>query len=179
MKGAGNRSMNDFRRMLGESRGSEIAEMAMVMPVMFLVFLGIFWVGRSYNIYATVNQAAREGARVGAQSTCATCGNTATADAAVVTAISTSLAADHLDISHVLAPTPAPTPTGCPGGLAATTSSNVSIWRNALLTPAGVTPQECGVIVAFTYPIDLTPIPLMSILGNVQIQARAQTRVEE
>jgi hypothetical protein len=176
MKGAGNMSMNDFRRMLGESRGSEIAEMAMVMPVMFLVFLGIFWVGRSYNIYATVNQAAREGARVAAQSTCATCAGGA---GSVVSAVAASLQADHLDPAHIQPPIPLPTPVGCPPGVQGpATTGNIYVWTNVLLTPGG-SPQECGVVVEFTYPIDLTPIPLMSVLGNVQIQARAQTRVEQ
>jgi TadE-like protein len=174
--------MKRWFRTFRSTEASEIAEMAMVLPVMFLVFLGIFWVGRSYNIFATVNQAAREGARVAALSTCAACSgtpNTPATDAAVVAAVTASLAADHLDINQLQAPNSSlQTPTGCPGGVQFSNPSNISIWRNAVLT-AGGTPAECGVVVAFTYPIDLTPIPIMSVLGTVQIQARAQTRVEQ
>ncbi|MBV9573844.1 MAG: pilus assembly protein, partial [Acidobacteriales bacterium] len=45
-----------------ETSGQEIAEAALVLPMLFLLFLGIFWVARAYNIYATVTQAARAGA---------------------------------------------------------------------------------------------------------------------
>ena len=55
--------------------GSEIAEAALVLPIFFLIMLGIYWFGRAFNTYATINHAAREGARVGVAQTCATCGN--------------------------------------------------------------------------------------------------------
>ena len=45
--------------------GSEIAEAALVLPIFFLIMLGIYWFGRAFNTYATINHAAREGARVG------------------------------------------------------------------------------------------------------------------
>ena len=45
--------------------GSEIAEAALVIPIFFLIMLGIYWFGRAFNTYATINHAAREGARAG------------------------------------------------------------------------------------------------------------------
>src|SRR5580700_8031427 len=54
--------------------GSEIAEAALVLPIFFLIMLGIYWFGRAFNTYATINHAAREGARVGVAQTCAMCG---------------------------------------------------------------------------------------------------------
>lgn len=167
---------------LRESEGSEIAEMAMVLPVMFLVFLGIFWAGRSYNIYSTVNQAARLGARTAAQSNCSSCGDTFSNDAAVDTAISNSLAADRLNPASITAANPVPAPTFCPNppaGACTTTPNGVSVCRNAQLTPTGVSPVVCGVIVEYTYPLDLSAIPLMSAFGTPHIAARAQTAVEQ
>jgi len=49
--------------------GSEIAEAALVLPIFFLIMLGIYWFGRAFNTYATINHAAREGARVGVAQT--------------------------------------------------------------------------------------------------------------
>jgi hypothetical protein len=176
------RWFNIFR----STEASEIAEMAMVLPVMFLVFLGIFWVGRSYNIYATVNHAAREGARAAVQPPCGSCSGTWDSTAvltAVDTAVSNSLQADRLNPSSITAPNPDPSSTvqNCPG-LTATcnsTSHNITVCTSALVTPTTTSQKECGVLVEFTYPIDLTPIPIMSILGNVQIAARAQMRAEQ
>ena len=55
--------------------GSEIAEAALVLPIFFLIMLGIYWFGRAFNTYATINHAAREGARLAVAQTCAACGN--------------------------------------------------------------------------------------------------------
>jgi hypothetical protein len=55
--------------------GSEIAEAALVLPIFFLIMLGIYWFGRAFNTYATINHAAREGARAAVAQTCATCGS--------------------------------------------------------------------------------------------------------
>ena len=56
--------------------GAEIAETALVMPLVFLFLLGIFWFGRAYNVYSTITYAAREGALTAARANCAGCGNT-------------------------------------------------------------------------------------------------------
>ncbi len=39
----------------------EIAEAAIVLPLMFTMLLGIYWFGRAYNVYSTITHAAREG----------------------------------------------------------------------------------------------------------------------
>jgi Flp pilus assembly protein TadG len=179
--------MKRWRRIFGSTQGSEIAEMAMVLPVMFFVFLGIFWIGRMYNIYATINQAARQGAKIAAQSTCGSCGNAAGSNGQVDTAVTNVLQADHLDPAHITAPTPAPSPTACPGVALActTTADNISVCRNALLTPTGVTPTVCGVMVEFTYTLDLNQITipfgggLQGTLPKPQIAARAQMAGEQ
>ncbi len=55
-------------------RGAEIAEAAIVLPLVFMLLLGIYWFGRAYNIYATITHAAREGARAATAPTSATFG---------------------------------------------------------------------------------------------------------
>ena len=54
--------MDRLKRIIAETGGSEIAEAALVIPIFFLVLLGIYWFGRAFNTYATINHAAREGA---------------------------------------------------------------------------------------------------------------------
>ena len=46
---------------LGNTEGAEIAEAALVMPVVFIFLLGIIWFGRAFNIYSTITQAAQQG----------------------------------------------------------------------------------------------------------------------
>src|SRR2546428_13030499 len=67
--------MNCFRKIATDCRGQEIAEAALVLPLVFMLLLGIVWFGRAFNIYATLNRAAREAALAAASPTCATCGN--------------------------------------------------------------------------------------------------------
>jgi Flp pilus assembly protein TadG len=169
------------------TEGSEIAEMAMVLPVMFFVFLGIFWVGRMYNIYATINQAARQGARVAAQSTCGSCGDAAGTDGQVDTAVTDVLQSDRLDTAHITAPTTVPSPISCPGLTVACTNTalHIAVCRNALLTPTSAAPAVCGVLVEFTYKLDLPQITMpfgggrQGMLPQPQIAGRAQMAVEQ
>jgi len=187
--------MKLWRKLTRSTEAAEIAELAMVLPVMFLTFLGIFWMGRAYNVYATVNQAAREGARVAAATSCATCGNYAgcgtayACDNAVEKAVTDSLRADHLNLGSVGLPNPALTPTFCAAALlpstCTNTASNLTICRNVSLTRLGVTPQECGVIVAFRYEMFST-LPLVNAapglqdrLQDMQIKAQSQMRIEQ
>jgi Flp pilus assembly protein TadG len=46
-----------------KDRGATILETALVLPILFAVIFGILEFGRAYNIYQTVTNAAREGAR--------------------------------------------------------------------------------------------------------------------
>ena len=51
-----------FLRIIAETTGAEIAEAAAVLPLMFLILLGIFWFGQAFSIYGAINRAAHEGA---------------------------------------------------------------------------------------------------------------------
>src|SRR5271154_2997978 len=89
-----------FRRLAAETRGAEIAEAAAVLPLMFMMLLGIFWFGQAFSIYGAITRAAQEGARAGAIPYCATCAtpNSLTAFAAnAVTATNAAMTASKLD----------------------------------------------------------------------------------
>ncbi len=55
-----------LHRLGAEVRGAEIAEAAAVLPLMFMMLLGIFWFGQAFSIYGAITRAAQEGARAGA-----------------------------------------------------------------------------------------------------------------
>src|ERR1700686_548111 len=61
-------------RLARETRGPEIAEDALVLPIVFFLMLGIFWCGQAFRISGTITHAAREGARVPVAPLCAICG---------------------------------------------------------------------------------------------------------
>jgi Flp pilus assembly protein TadG len=51
-----------LRALVRETRGTEIAEAAAVLPLMFLFLLGIFWFGQAFSIYGAITRAAEDGA---------------------------------------------------------------------------------------------------------------------
>ena len=153
--------MKRLRKIIRGTSGSQIAEAAVVMPVVFFLFLGIFWFGRAFNIYATINHAAREAARQAATSSCALCGNvdaSLNADP-IATVVANALQASKLDPTQVSTVTPtyctcgnltcqqqvqcAPVSAGQP---------QVCVQFNVQLNPLATTPGSCGVSVAFRYP---------------------------
>src|SRR5580765_3798529 len=91
---------SNARRLAAETRGAEIAEAAAVLPLMFMMLLGIFWFGQAFSIYGAITRAAQEGARAGSVPYCATCpqGNTLTAFSAnAANATQNALLAAKLD----------------------------------------------------------------------------------
>src|SRR5437764_1839689 len=95
------RICENFRRLLTESRGAEIAEAAAVLPLMFMMLLGIFWFGQAFSIYGAITRAAQEGARAGAAPYCTTC-NTANSPTTNATdAVNNALTASRLDPAKV------------------------------------------------------------------------------
>lgn len=168
--------------------GSEIAEAAVVLPVLFLLLFSIYWFGQAFNIYGTINHAAREGARAAAVPACASCSVGCTwqssnlpCDAPVISAVNNALTAAHLnpELAQPLVPSPAPVP--CPGavpaGLCATSASGgFTICRNIALDQNSTAPQVCGVIVSFQYPYQLA-LPFSS-LHNQQILLKAEVEMQ-
>ena len=95
---------HSLRRLGRETRGVEIAEAAAVLPLMFMILLGIFWFGQAFSTYGAITRAAQEGARAGATSYCTTCtipsGSTATTMA--TNAVNNALTASKLDPTQVV-----------------------------------------------------------------------------
>lgn len=60
------RSFIRSRRFVKSDRGAALVEAAFVVPLLFTIVLGIWTTGRAYNVYLTLDHAAREAARYGA-----------------------------------------------------------------------------------------------------------------
>jgi hypothetical protein len=158
---------------LRSEQGSEVAEAAVVLPILFFVLISIYWFGAAFNTYGAINHAAREGARTAAVPACASCsgctwpGSNLPCDASVVDAVNDALIAAHLDPTQAqpLVPNPAPVP--CPGvqplGLCAKASGGAfTICRNMVLNQGSTAPQACGIIVSFQYPFQMN-LPFSSL----------------
>jgi Flp pilus assembly protein TadG len=183
-----------WRAAARDTRGAEIAETAMVLPLVFMMLMAIFWFGQAFRIYGTITHAAREGARAAVAPVCATCA-AAPASAATqnaIAAVNNALSAAHLSTAQVLKPVPVPLLCPCPspnsscGGNAvqcdpSVSTSNVCVQPNVQLSystlgGAGV----CGTSVSFgyKYPYHFS-IPNTALdLGNITLPAQAQMRAE-
>lgn len=180
--------MKPLRHFVRAHEGSEIVEAALVLPIMFTILLGIFWVGRAYNVYATVVHAAREGARMAGSPNCASCGNVViTGDQVATTYVAPILQASGLDPSLVTHTTPnlcgcgtpaCGTPVPCdPAGASATPS--ICVQYNVDLGVPNYSPLVCGTAVSFQYPFQM-PLPFApDTLKNLQIKAQMQARFEQ
>jgi hypothetical protein len=185
-----------MRRLLKSLRGSdgaEIAEAALVLPVVFMFLLGIIWFGRAFHIYSTITQAVQQGAVTAARPTCASCGMGAgwngtsfPADTAVENSVFAVMDASSLDHTQIIAYTPSGTLQPCPDPAPAmdcphTTGNKVSICRSVLLNPSAAVPPpppQCGTIVSFQYPFQFT-LPFTSLnMQPIVLKAQAQSRME-
>jgi Flp pilus assembly protein TadG len=175
--------MKLLKHILTDAGGAEIAETAVVLPLLFTILLGIFFFGRAYNIYGTITQAAMQGARAAVAPTCATCTNTTlTADQIATGVVAPVLQASKLDPALVQSITPAActcgsavcgTPVACdPAGVSATPS--ICVQQNVNISTSGGASQ-CGTSVAFQYPYGFN-LPFQSF--TLQMKATAQMRVE-
>jgi len=172
------------RSIFARANGSEIAEAALVLPLAFLVLLGIYWFGRAFNVYATINHAAREGARYAVAQTCATCGNTPPTVDNIGSQVSQAMQASGLDPSLASGQTMAYQP--CGGGTPPTctepSSLSICIYTNVQLIsappPASGGPV-CGVSIDFQYPFQL-PLPFTSLNGQqLKLSAHVQMKTEQ
>lgn len=164
------------------TNGSEIAEAAMVLPLVFMLLLGIVWFGRAFNIYSTIQQAAQQGAIAAARGSCATCGNASTSDANVANAVGAVMQASSLQPSQIPVNTKAPTPFSCINPATTLTcpavNNNITICRQALLNSPASQPPQCGIIVSFQYPFTMS-LPFTSLnMSQITLTAQAQSRTE-
>jgi Flp pilus assembly protein TadG len=165
---------------LRSADGAEIAEAAVVMPLVFLLLLGIIWFGRAFNIYSTITQAAQQGAIAAAREGCATCGGTF--PVSVDKTVTAVLQASNLDPSQIQATSPSPLSCVTPTATVkcAKSVNNITVCQQVLLnSPASSTqPTQCGVTVSFQYPFSFY-LPFTSLnLQSVVMSAQAQSRME-
>jgi TadE-like protein len=174
--------MSRLRKIVTETVGSEIAEAALVIPIFFMILLGIYWFGRAFNSYATINHAAREGALAASMATCASCGNQQASQSNVAGVVTAALKASGLDPGQILPY--APSTTASCGGIATSCTStvnNVGLCTNAQLTPVAAPGSPvCGVIVSFQYPYSFSlPFglpPYGANAFNLQLKADVQMK---
>jgi Flp pilus assembly protein TadG len=184
--------MKRLAHKLANTRGAEIAEVAMVLPLVFTLLMGIIWFGRAFNIYSTIQQAAQQGAITAARNSCASCSNTAAPDGivtscpeagpagSVANAVAAVMCASSIDPTQIPVNTKAPTPVSCVNPstpLTCTSPGNITICRQALLNSSTQSPQ-CGVIVSFQYPYQFY-LPFTSVnMQLINLSAQAQSRME-
>jgi Flp pilus assembly protein TadG len=167
-----------FRRLVSDTRGAEIAAAAAVLPLMFMMILGIFWFGQAFSMFGTITRAAQDGARAGAAPYCATCGNAAqTPGQNAFAAVQSALVIAKLNPLSARYPSPPPTFISCGGAVTCDgASSNVCIQTQVqLTTTTGGATGVCGIAVTFQYPFQFK-LPFTS-LNNQQIWMTASARV--
>ena|SRR5579872_4234768 len=182
--------MSRLRKIVTGTVGSEIAEAALVLPIFFMIMLGIYWFGRAFNVYATINHAAREGARVAASPACATCSSAVSPTCPtgiscpptpdqVAVVVKQALQASSLDPRQVS--NLGITRTACGGGSATCSTPaaapNICVYYNVQLpstSPAGSGTPDCGVSVQFQYPyqfsLPFTSVNMQQIMLNAGVQ---------
>jgi hypothetical protein len=170
--------------------GAEIAEAAVVLPLLFMLLLGIVWFGRAFNIYSTITQAAEQGAIFTARATCVTCGNgngngnDFPTNNEVYNHVVAVLQSSNLDPKQI--PTsaspgllPCPAPPAPPGG-GCIQHRKIWVCRTVQLNiSAGATQTpQCGSAVSFQYPFQFY-LPFTSLnMQQITLSAQAQSRME-
>jgi hypothetical protein len=182
----------------GGTRGSEVAEAALVLPLMFMILLGIFWFGQAFRIYGTLTHAAREGARAGVAPACSTCTSlTATQSAQnAYNAVQNALLAAKLDPGQLQMPATTPSLCRCGSSSSSCGSSvscnpavaakNVCVQENVQLSYSSLNGAgSCGTSISFRYKypyhfyLPCTPQPCTSLdLRNLTLPAQAEMRIE-
>ena len=174
-----------FSRLIAETTGAEIAEAAAVLPLMFLILLGIFWFGQAFSIYGAINRAAHEGARAGSVPPCVTCtgpNNLTQFGLNAVTAVNAALTQSQLDPLKAQFPAAQPSFGQCPSTNATTScgpvSTTVCVQMPVQISDAITATGVCGISVSFQYPYQFW-LPFSSLNNQrIYLNASAQVRME-
>lgn len=173
-------------KLLDECHGAEIAEAAAVLPLMFMILLGIFWFGQAFSIYGAITRAAQEGARAGSYApNCATCGGDSLPlrRTNAVNAVKAALVGSKLDPTLSQAPPTPPTFNFCAGltpSCDAASGSQLCVQAPVQLVPPSTIggTQACGISVAFQYPFQFW-LPFTSLnKQKIWINASAVVKLE-
>jgi len=179
----------DLKRVACDTRGAEIAEAAAVLPIMFMILLGIFWFGQAFSIYGAITRAAQDGARAGSLPFCATCNgdNTLTAYATnAVNAVQNDLLASKLDPTLAQWPASHTALPACAVGGGSKDCDNSASTRVCVQAPIQLTNSGlgatglCGISVSISYPyrfwLPFTSISKQTILITASSRMRLETR---
>lgn len=173
---------NLVNRLVRETRAAEIAEAAAVLPLMFMVLLGIFWFGQAFSIYGAITRAAQEGARAGSIPYCVTCTTSNPPAQNALAAVQAALIGSKLDPAKARQPSPAPNLISCTNGTAVACGSgspNACIQFPVQLTSTGLGATGlCGMSVSLQYPFRFW-LPFTSINNQtIWLSASARVRME-
>jgi Flp pilus assembly protein TadG len=173
--------IKNWRRLALRTDGNEIAEAAAVLPLLFMVLIGIFWFGQAFRIYGTITRAAQEGARAAVAPACSTCAAlTSTPAANAYNAISNVLTTARLETAKLSRPTSTPAAVSCNGSPVScdATEANICVQTNIQLSDTVTGTGVCGVAVSFQYPYQFW-LPFASLnQQRIQIPAAARVRQE-
>lgn len=174
-------SQSILRKLAADSSGAEIAEAAAVLPLMFMILLGIFWFGQAFSIYGAITRAAQEGARAGAAPNCTTCtaGTLSQYETNAVNAVTTALLASKLDPTVTRVPPSGPSFTPCPGASPPLPCSGaICVQAPVMLKDSSATSGVCGMSVSFQYPFQFW-LPFTSLnKQKIWLTASARVRME-
>lgn len=174
------RHLRTWRGLVQDTRGAEIAEAAAVLPLMFMILLGIFWFGQAFSIYGVITRAAQEGARAAALPVCATCAAGSSPVTNAATMVQNTLSTANLNPALAKQPTTTPFFSSCAGGGGGGScqagSTNICVQMPVQLSnPGSGAAGMCGVSVSFRYPFQFW-LPFTS-LNKQQIWMTASARV--
>jgi len=190
--------LTSWRKLGRSTGGAEIAETAMILPLLFVVLMAIFWFGQAFRIYGTITHAAREGARAAVAPACATCSTTGTSSVQnAINAVNSSMAAANLNPAQLQPWTTSPALCACgspslscsAGSVpcdSSVPSSNVCVQTNVRLSSTTLGGAgTCGTSVSlnYQYPFHFTlpcwPQPCNSLdLQKLSLPAQAEMRSE-
>jgi len=172
-----------WRKLVLDTRGAEIAEAAAVLPLMFMILLGIFWFGQAFSLYGAITRAAQEGARAGAAPYCTTCNTPNGPVINAANAVNAALTVSHLDPSQVVLPASPPSFVNCITGQPVMTCNGASTKACVqsevqLVPPDGIGAGVCGISVSLQYPFQFY-LPFTSLnKRRILLSASASVRME-
>jgi Flp pilus assembly protein TadG len=172
-----------LRRLVRDTRGAEIAEAAAVLPLVFMMLLGIFWFGQAFSMYGTITRAAQEGARAAAAPFCSTCGGTANPGSNAAAAIQSVLSIAKLDPNVAIQPSTIPNLIACTDGSTVScdpTQGKFCLQKEVDLSQrAGGGVGVCGASVSFQYPfkfwLPFTSLNKRQVLLNASARVRSES----
>lgn len=180
------------------THASEIAEFAMILPLFFMILIGIFWFGQAFRIYGTLTQAARLGARAAVAPQCAICIVPNNPSTNAWNAVQSAMLAADLNPNQLQLPTVLPPVCPCVTGSSSTNCSggsnpppvscdngqaNICVQGDTgpavvLSSPGTGGAGECGISVSFQYPYSFW-LPFSSLnKQTINLRAQAQMRLE-